>query len=109
MADVHTAELGRRGSRRANVPFVSSAGKEATTHLVGILRSCAADVPYVERWFERHEEMLSSLGGDRRSRSIGRSIFRSVLVDVDVDRRVAHPAPTCAAGRGTDELRPAKR
>ena len=85
-------------------------GKEAATHLVGILRSRAADVPHVGRWFERHEEMLSSLGAE-----IAEQVDRAldfplgVLVDVDVDRRGRLIQRRRALrDEVPDELRPAK-
>lgn len=63
-------------------------GRDAATHLVGILRSRAAEVPHVDRWFERHDDMLWGMGVE-----IAEQVDRAldfplgVLVDVDIDRR----------------------
>jgi hypothetical protein len=63
-------------------------GRDAAKHLVSILRSRASDVPHVDRWLERHDDMLCHMGAE-----IAEHVDRAldfplgVLVDVDIDRR----------------------
>lgn len=63
-------------------------GRDAAKHLVSILRSRASEVPHVDRWLERHDDMLWGIGAE-----IAEQVDRAldfplgVLVDVDIDRR----------------------